>query len=89
VCAWLSLMCRTGAALSLIIFTCEGCRMFIKHFLRGSCLAAICLTAACGSGSATTGGTGVTTNPPVTTAPVKGIATPNSVSVVTATHATN
>jgi hypothetical protein len=66
--------------------------MFVKYLLRGTCLAALfCLTAACGgSGStASSGPVGVTNPPPPAPVPVKGIAIPESVSVVTATNAAN
>lgn len=69
--------------------------MSLRYLLRGSFLAALlCLIAACGGGgSAATTGTSGTANPPVggtgTPGTIQGIATPESVAVVTATHATN
>jgi hypothetical protein len=55
-------------------------------FLAAGAATVLCLIAGCGgSNSATTGGGNVP--PPVVPDPVQGIATPSSVSVVTATNA--
>lgn len=63
--------------------------MWIK-ISRGACLAAaLAVLAACGGGSAATGNSGQSTNGGTTTQTIQGLATPSTVSVVTANNATN
>ena len=56
-------------------------------FLAAGAATVLCLVAGCGGSSTPTTGGGGNVPPPVVPDPVQGIATPSSVSVVTATNA--